>query len=95
MKKYLIILLLTAGASQLKAQQLTLKPSSLAFNKAPADLSLLQFKLSDSTLFKALPAFPKSAQLAALTSFNSNNKNAEVFIAGCQWPGYIVMIKCQ
>jgi hypothetical protein len=79
MKKYLIILLLTAGVPQLKAQQITIKPSSPAFNKVPDDGSLQQFSLREGSLFKAPWAFPKSAPLAALPGIDAKDKHAEVF----------------
>lgn len=81
MKKLLIILLLIAGASQLKAQQLTSKLPASPLLKTPADMSLQQFKLNDSSLFKLkdFSALTKTQQLADLASLSKPGKNAELF----------------
>lgn len=81
MKKLLILSTLIAVACQLKAQQLTIKPSDPLFFKTPKGLDLQKFKLSDSTLFKYkdLSKLPKLEQLADLQGINNHDKNAEVF----------------
>jgi hypothetical protein len=72
MKKLFLSLIILTGASQLKAQQLDVKPSDPLLFKLPKDLSSQQFKLSDSTLFKNFSALPGMQQLAALPKVNSN-----------------------
>jgi hypothetical protein len=81
MKKLLILSILVAGACQLKAQQLTIKPSDPLLFKTPKGLDLQKFKLSDSALFKYqdLSKLPKLEQLADLQGINSPDKNAELF----------------
>ncbi|WP_426670494.1 hypothetical protein ACPPVU_04450 [Mucilaginibacter sp. McL0603] len=75
MKKILLFLFMIAVASQLKAQQLTIKPSDSLFFKAPKNMKLQQFNLNDSSLFKNFQNLPKSQQLAALPGFST----AELF----------------
>jgi hypothetical protein len=70
MKKNLLILLLIAGAYQLKAQQLMLKPADpLLFKSLPNTSN--SFKLSDSTLFKDFSNLSKTEQLADMPGFNT------------------------
>jgi len=64
MKKLLLLLIVIAGASQLKAQQSTIKPLDQNLFKTPKDESLMQFKLGDSTLFKNFSATPNKQLLA-------------------------------
>jgi hypothetical protein len=69
MKKNLLILLLIAGAYQLKAQRLTLKPvDPLLFKSLPKTSN--SFKLSDSTLFKDFSNLPKTEQLVDMPGFS-------------------------
>lgn len=75
MKKLLLSLIILTGASQLKAQQLNVKPSDPLLFKSPKDLSLEQFKLGDSTLFKDFSNLPKAQQLAALPNLGDINSN--------------------
>jgi hypothetical protein len=72
MKKLFLSLIILTGASQLKAQQLDVKPSDPLLFKSPKDLNLQQFKLGDSTLFKNFSTPPTMQQLAALPQINSN-----------------------
>ena len=74
MKKLLLSLIVLAAASQLKAQQLDTKPSDPLF-KSPKDLSLQQFKVGDSTLFKNFSNLPKVQQLAALPNLGDINSD--------------------
>jgi hypothetical protein len=73
MKKILLLLLIVAGASRLKAQQHSNTIDSMLF-KAPKNFN--QFKLSDSSLFKNFN-LPKQNQLTVLSS--SNKLNIEPF----------------
>jgi hypothetical protein len=75
MKKIPLLLFMIAVASELMAQQLTVKPSDSVFIKAPKNMGLQQFNLNDSSLFKNFQNLPKSQQLAALPGFS----NAELF----------------
>jgi hypothetical protein len=74
MKKSLLLLLLVASVSQLKAQQLTLKPvDPLLFKSLPKTSN--SFKLSDSILFKDFSKLSKTEQLADMPGFS----NREIF----------------
>jgi hypothetical protein len=77
MKKILPLLFMIAVVSQIKAQQLTIKPSDSLLFKAPKNMGLQQFKLNDSSLFKGFPNLTKAQQLAVLP--NSDNSNTELF----------------
>jgi hypothetical protein len=81
MKKLLILLLLIAGACQLKAQQLNQKLPVSPLLKTPTDMGLQQFKLNDSSLFKPkdFSALTKPEQLADLAALNKPDKNSELF----------------
>ncbi len=70
MKKIPLLLFMIVVASQLKAQQQTIKPSDSLFFKAPKNMGLQQFKLNDSSLFKSFPNRIKTQQLAVLPDFN-------------------------
>jgi hypothetical protein len=81
MKKLFLSLIILTGASQLKAQQLDVKPSDPLLFKSPKDLNLQKFKSSDSTLFKNFSTLPTMQQLAALPKVNNNellNRNMSV-----------------
>jgi len=74
MKKLLLLLIVIAGASQLKAQQSTIKPLDQNLFKTPKNESLMQFKLGDSTLFKNFSATPNKQLLAlAPNKLTDNN----------------------
>ena len=74
MKKILLSLIVIAGASQLKAQQATIKPFDQNLFKAPKDLKLHPFKLDDSALFKNYSAMPNQQLLAlAPNKLTDNN----------------------
>jgi hypothetical protein len=77
MKKFLLVLFLIAGVSQLKAQQLTLKSADSLLLKAPKNFNGL--KLDDGSLFKNLSKLPKAEQLAAINNMNSIGNNTEIF----------------
>jgi len=81
MKKLLILSILIAGACQLKAQQLTIKPSDPLLFKMPKSFDLQKYKLNDSLLFKYkdLAKLSKPEQLADLQNFKSSDKNTELF----------------
>jgi hypothetical protein len=66
MKKLLLSLIIITTATQLKAQQLGIKPSDPFLFKSPKDLNLQQFKLGDSTLFKNFSTLPKGQLLAVV-----------------------------
>jgi hypothetical protein len=72
MKKILLLFVIVAGASQVKAQQHSNTIDSMLF-KAPKNFD--QFKLSDSSLFKSLS--PKLNQQLLLS--NLNKPNTEIF----------------
>ncbi|HTK22568.1 MAG TPA: hypothetical protein VL442_23780 [Mucilaginibacter sp.] len=74
MKKLLLLLIIIAGTTQLKAQQTPIKPFDQNLLKTPKDLNLQQFKLSDSTLFKNFSAIPNQ-QLLALAPNKSTDNN--------------------
>ena len=75
MKKLLLLLIVIAVASQLKAQQSSIKPfDQNLFKTTPKDQSLMQFKLGDSTLFKNFSATPNKQLLAlAPNKLTDNN----------------------
>jgi hypothetical protein len=77
MKKILLPLFMIAIVSQLKAQQLTIKPSDSLLFKAPKNMMLQQFKLNDSNLLKNFQNLPKSQQLAMLPGLS--NSRTELF----------------
>ncbi len=78
MKKILTLLFMIAVASQIKAQQLTIKPSDSLLFKTPKTMGLQQFKLNDSSsLFKSFPNLTNAQQLAVLP--NLANSNTELF----------------
>ena len=74
MKKLLLLLIVIAGAIQLKAQQVPIKPFDQNLFKAPKDQNLLQFKLADSTLFKNFSVIP-NGQLLALAPNKLQDNN--------------------
>src|SRR3569833_576695 len=76
MKKSLLILFIVAIASQLKAQQLTLKPTDSLLLKAP--LNLQGLKLNDSTLLKSYFNKPDQNTLALLNTLKGQ-KSSELF----------------
>jgi hypothetical protein len=74
MKKLLLLLIIIAGASQLKAQQSTIKPFDQNLFKTPKDQNLMQFKPGDSTLFKNFSVIPNHQLLAlAPNKLTDNN----------------------
>lgn len=66
MKKILLIAIIISAACQLKAQQLSNKPSDPFLLKTPPDQTMQLFKPGDSTLFKNFQVLPKGRQLAQL-----------------------------
>ncbi len=72
MKKTLLFMLIIAGSTQLKAQQLTLKPADSLLFKSPKNSLLGQFKLDDSNLFKNLQPVDKAGQLALTQGMKGN-----------------------
>jgi hypothetical protein len=66
MRKLLLLLIVIAIASQLKAQQTAVKPFDQNLFKAPGNQNLLQFKSGDSTLFKNFSTLPNGQLLAAI-----------------------------
>ncbi|MDO3625675.1 hypothetical protein [Mucilaginibacter sp. BT774] len=73
MKKLLLILIVIAGATQLKAQQSATKPFDQNLFKTPKDQNLLQFKPDDSTLFKNFSTIPNKQLLALSPNKLSEN----------------------
>jgi len=73
MKKLLLLLIVIAGASQLKAQQATIKPFDQNLFKTPKDQKLMQFKPGDSTLFKNFSAIPNQQLLALVPNKLTDN----------------------
>ena len=65
MKKFLFIATIIAASCQLKAQQLSNKPSDPFLLKTPQGQTFQHFKLGDSTLFKNCLGLPKVQQLVA------------------------------
>ena len=65
MKKLLLLLIVIAGAAQLKAQQTTIKPFDQNLFNTPKGQNSLQFKPGDSILFKNFSVTP-NAQLLAI-----------------------------
>ena len=64
MKKILLLLIVIAGASQLKAQQSAIKPFDQNLFRAPKDQNLMQFKPGDSVLLKNFSIRPNEQLLA-------------------------------
>ena len=64
MKKLLLLLIVIAGATQLRAQQSAVKPFDQNLFKTPKDQRLLQLKSGDSTLFKNFSVVPNERSLA-------------------------------
>jgi hypothetical protein len=64
MKKLLLLLIVIAGATHLRAQQSAIKPFDQNLFKTLRDQSLPQFKPGDSTLFKSFSTLPKGEFLA-------------------------------
>ena len=73
MRKILLLLIVFAGAFQLKAQQTTIKPFDQNLFKAPKDQNLMQFKPGDSTLFKNFSVIPNEQLLALAPNKLSDN----------------------
>jgi len=73
MKKFALLLIIIAFASQLKAQQLSIKPVDTLLLKAPKGLTSQQFKFSNSILFKNFSDMPKAQQLAVVPNLGGSN----------------------
>jgi|GEM_PF-1311993 len=74
MKKLLLLLIVIASTSQLKAQQSSIKPfDQNLFKTTPKDQNLMQFKLGDSTLFKNFPSIPNQQLLALVPNKLTDN----------------------
>jgi len=73
MKKLLLLLIIIAVATQLKAQQSRVKPFDQNLFKAPKDQSLLQFKPGDSILLKNFPIIPDGQLLAVVPNKLKDN----------------------
>jgi hypothetical protein len=73
MKKVLLLLIVIAAASQLKAQESTLKPFDQNLFKVPKDQNLFKFKPGDSTLFKNFSTIPNEQLLALAPNKLMNN----------------------
>ena len=73
MKKLLLILIVVAGATQLKAQQSGTKPFDQNLFKTPKDQHLLQFKPGDSVLLKGFSTIPNKELLALAPNKLSDN----------------------
>jgi hypothetical protein len=79
MKKLLVILFVIAGISQLKAQQLNIKPMDPRWFKAPNASGSSKLKPADSVLLKGLIALPQADPSALLQSLKANTNNSEIF----------------
>ena len=78
MKKLLLLLIIIAVASHVKAQQSTIKSFDQNLFKTPKDQSLLQFKSvkpGDSTLFKNFSVTPNGQLLALAPNKLTDNNN--------------------
>jgi hypothetical protein len=73
MKKLLLLLIIIAGAAQLRAQQATAKPFDQNLFKTPKDQDLMKFKSGDSTLFKNFSVTPNEQLLALAPNKLSDN----------------------
>jgi len=73
MKKLLLLLIIIAVATQLKAQQSSVKPFDQNLFKTPKDQSLLQFKPGDSILLKNFPITPNGQFLAVVPNKLKDN----------------------
>src|SRR5437868_2531689 len=74
MKKLFLLLIVIAAATQLKAQQTTLKPFDKNLFKTPKDQNLMQLKSADSILLKNLAVIPNKELLAlAPNKLTDNN----------------------
>jgi hypothetical protein len=73
MKKLLLLLIIIAVATQLKAQQSSVKPFDQNLFKTPKDQSLLQFKPGDSILLKNFPIIPNGQFLAVVPNKLKDN----------------------
>ena len=72
MKKLFLLLIIIAGTSQTKAQQLVAKPSDPLLLKSPKNLTVQRAKRGDSTLFNDFSTLPGMHQLTGLPKVNSN-----------------------
>jgi hypothetical protein len=79
MKKAIFLVFILAGASQLKAQQISPKPTDPLLFKAPADMGLKQFNLKDSALFIPFKFDLKNNQLAVLSGIKNADLTAVPF----------------
>jgi len=80
MKKLLVVLLILAGSSAVKAQQLNSgKLTDSTLLKSFKDADVFKLKPADSMLFKNFSALPKSNALASLQSLNNGPQYAETF----------------
>ena len=73
MKKLLLLLIVIAGATHLRAQQSAIKPFDQNLFKAPKDQNLRQFKPGDSTLFRNFSVIPNGQLLAVMPNKLSDN----------------------
>lgn len=73
MKKILLLLIIIAVATQLKAQQSSVKPFDQNLFKTPKDQSLLQFKPGDSILLKNFPIIPNGQFLTVVPNKLKDN----------------------
>jgi len=73
MKRVLLLLIIIAVATQLKAQQSSVKPFDQNLFKTPKDQSLLQFKPGDSILLKNFPIIPNGQFLAVVPNKLKDN----------------------
>jgi hypothetical protein len=64
MKKLLLLLIVIAGATHLRAQQSAIKPFDQNLFRAPKDQNLMQFKPGDSVLLKNFSIRPNEQLLA-------------------------------
>ena len=79
MKKFLLILIIVAGASALKAQQLSLKSTDTLLFRSPKNFKWPDLKLGDNAPFEGFSKLPKGEPSADMPDFGS--KSAEVFFS--------------
>ncbi|HTE01888.1 MAG TPA: hypothetical protein VK668_21510 [Mucilaginibacter sp.] len=72
MKRILLLLLIIAASTQLKAQQLTFKPADSLLFKTPKNWENFKFKQGDSILLKGFSNLQKSNPLAMLQGLKGN-----------------------
>lgn len=79
MKKILVLLLIIAGAGELKAQQPVPVPANPLLPNNFKGIDIFKFKATDSALYRSLLKPQKNDPLTLLQPIKGNEKYAEVF----------------